>query len=52
MGHCLVWHAQTPPWVFEESPGKPVSREGLLQGCTSISAQLWGATKVELRVGM
>jgi endo-1,4-beta-xylanase len=31
VGHCLVWHAQTPNWVFEESPGKPVSREVLLE---------------------
>jgi endo-1,4-beta-xylanase len=21
VGHCLVWHAQTPHWVFEEAPG-------------------------------
>ncbi len=31
VGHCLVWHAQTPDWVFEEAPGKPASREELLK---------------------
>lgn len=31
VGHCLVWHAQTPNWVFEEAPGKLVSREVLLE---------------------
>ena len=30
MGHTLVWHAQTPRWVFENENGKPVDRETLL----------------------
>lgn len=30
IGHTLVWHEQTPDWVFEEN-GKPASREVLLQ---------------------
>ncbi len=30
VGHTLVWHSQTPAWVFEEN-GKPASREVLLQ---------------------
>ena len=30
MGHTLVWHKQTPRWVFEDARGNPVDRETLL----------------------
>jgi len=30
IGHCLVWHSQTPKWVFEDANGNPVDRETLL----------------------
>lgn len=30
VGHALVWHNQTPRWVFEDGPGSPASREVLL----------------------
>jgi endo-1,4-beta-xylanase len=30
IGHCLVWHSQTPRWVFQDADGKPLSREALL----------------------
>jgi len=29
-GHVLVWHQQTPAWVFEGADGAPASREQLL----------------------
>jgi endo-1,4-beta-xylanase len=29
-GHVLVWHQQTPEWVFRDSEGHPASRELLL----------------------
>lgn len=29
-GHVLVWHQQTPQWVFEQADGSPASRDLLL----------------------
>jgi len=31
IGHVLVWHAQTPDWVFQDSLGNPLSRDALLE---------------------
>ena len=31
VGHTLVWHSQTPKWVFEDANGKPVDRNTLLE---------------------
>ena len=31
VGHCLVWHHQTPKWVFEDEKGTPLTRDALLK---------------------
>jgi endo-1,4-beta-xylanase len=30
VGHTLVWHSQTPKWVFQDDKGNPVDRDTLL----------------------
>jgi endo-1,4-beta-xylanase len=31
VGHALMWHSQTPRWVFEDAAGQPVARDELLK---------------------
>lgn len=31
VGHTLVWHSQTPRWVFEDANGDPLDREALIE---------------------
>ncbi|MDD5011777.1 MAG: endo-1,4-beta-xylanase [Phycisphaerae bacterium] len=31
VGHTLIWHNQTPQWIFRDEAGNPVSREVLLE---------------------
>ena len=31
VGHTLIWHSQTPRWVFEGANGRPLDRDTLLR---------------------
>jgi len=31
IGHTLLWHSQTPKWVFEDDNGNPLTRDALLK---------------------
>ncbi|HEX3624791.1 MAG TPA: endo-1,4-beta-xylanase [Verrucomicrobiae bacterium] len=31
IGHNLIWHNQTPAWVFQDAHGNPISRDALIE---------------------
>jgi endo-1,4-beta-xylanase len=49
IGHTLVWHSQTPSWVFEDGTGKPVSRDTLLARMHDHIATVVGRYKGRVR---
>jgi endo-1,4-beta-xylanase len=44
-GHTLVWHRQTPDWVFVDAEGKPATRELLLSRLKNHTERVLGHYK-------
>lgn len=47
-GHTLCWHSQTPKWFFEESEGRPASRELALSRLKDHIQNVMGRYKGEI----
>lgn len=45
VGHVLVWHSQTPDWVFQDSKGNPIGRRALLKRMQHQIEQMAGRYK-------
>ncbi len=49
IGHTLVWHNQTPRWVFEDGAGRPASRDTLIARMRSHILAVVGRYKGRIR---
>lgn len=49
IGHALVWHQQTPDWVFEAENGEPASRDLLLERMKTHIFALAGRYKNDIK---
>jgi endo-1,4-beta-xylanase len=49
IGHTLVWHNQTPRWVFEDGAGTPASRDTLIARMRSHIFAVVGRYKGRIR---
>lgn len=49
IGHTLVWHNQTPRWVFEDGAGRPASRDTLIARMRSHIFAVVGRYKGRIR---
>ena len=49
VGHTLVWHAQTPRWVFQSPEGTPISKETLLDRMREHIRAIVGRYKGKIR---
>ena len=51
VGHNLVWHSQTPKWVFQDDKGNPVGRDTLLARMQDHIATVVGRYQEKSAVG-
>ena len=49
VGHTLVWHSQTPRWVFQDAAGNQVSRDTLLARMRAVYARVSDQLQGEIR---
>lgn len=49
VGHVLLWHQQTPAWVFHDASGKPLTRDALLQRLHDHIATVVGRYKGKIK---
>ncbi len=49
IGHTLVWHSQTPAWVFQDANGKLVDRDTLLNRMSNHIFTVMGRYKGRLK---
>jgi len=49
IGHTLVWHNQTPKWVFEDAQGTPLTRDALLERLHDHISKIVGRYKGKIR---
>jgi endo-1,4-beta-xylanase len=49
VGHTLVWHSQTPEWVFQDETGRPLKREALLARMRDHIATVMGRYKGRIK---
>jgi len=49
VGHVLLWHAQTPRWVFEDKDGKPATKDELFERLRSHIFTIVGRYKGKIK---
>ena len=49
VGHCLIWHNQTPGWVFRDDKGELLGRDALLARMREHIATVVGRYKGKIR---
>jgi endo-1,4-beta-xylanase len=50
VGHTLVWHSQTPAWLFKDADGKPIAKDRLLARIETRIRTLVGRYKGRVKI--